>query len=199
MSALPNGGRGVLLDRDGTMIRDVGHLSRLDQVELLPGVPEAIQLLCERGLKVAVITNQSAVGRGFLKEEELQHIHRKLAERLAASGARVDGFYYCPHHPTDGVGAYRVACDCRKPNVGLAERAAAELKLDLGRSYVIGDQATDMELATRIGARGIFIQGRGPQTEDRRVMAGAGQRSAVVVKDLLEAAHWIVQNFMGHK
>ena len=186
------------------MGREVGHL--LDQVEVLPGVPEAIQLLCGRGLKVAVITNQSAVGRGLLTEDELRRIHRDLEGRLAASGARVDGFYYCPHHPTEGVGAYRVACDCRKPNVGLAERAAAELMLDLGRSYVVGDQATDMELAMRIGARGIFIQGRspqtadrGPQTEDRGAMGGAGQRSTVVVRDLLEAANWIVQDFTGHK
>jgi len=144
---------GVLVDRDGTMVRDVGYLTSLDQLEILPGVPEAIRLLCAHGLKVAVVTNQSAVGRGFLQEEELARIHRELEHRLAASGARVDGVYYCPHHPTEARGSYRVACACRKPNAGLAERAAAELKLDLGSSYVVGDQASDMELAARIGAR----------------------------------------------
>jgi D-glycero-D-manno-heptose 1,7-bisphosphate phosphatase len=181
---------GVLVDRDGTMIRDVGYLTRVDEIEILPGVPEAIRLLSARGLKVAVITNQSAVGRGLLKEEELCRIHRELERRLAASDARVDGVYYCPHHPTEASGSYRVACDCRKPNVGLAERAAAELRLDLGRSYVVGDQATDMELAARIGARGIFIQGRQPES------AAPG---CLAVKGLWEAANWIVRDFAGEK
>jgi len=172
------------------MIRDVGYLTHLGQLEILPGVPEAIQLLCARGLKVAVITNQSAVGRGLLKEEELRRIHRELEDRLAASGARVDGVYYCPHHPTEALGSYRVACECRKPNAGLAKRAAAELKLDLGRSYVVGDQATDMELAARIGARGILIQDQQPAP----TVLG---RPAV--KSLWEAANWIVEDFAGHK
>lgn len=179
---------GVLLDRDGTMIRDVGYLTHIEQLEILPGVPEAIRLFCARGLKVAVITNQSAVGRGLLKEEELRRIHRELESRLAASGARVDGFYYCPHHPTEALGSYRVACECRKPNAGLAERAAAELKLDLGRSYVVGDQAADIELAARIGARGILIQDQQP-----------APASGLALQSLWEAANWIAEDLSGYK
>jgi D-glycero-D-manno-heptose 1,7-bisphosphate phosphatase len=191
METLTAGAAAVLLDRDGTLIRDVVHLSRLEQVEVLPRVAEAIRLLCERGLKVAVITNQSAVGRGLLTEEELRRIHRELERRLAAAGARLDGFFYCPHHPTEARGSYRLACDCRKPNAGLARRAAAELKLDLGRSYVVGDQATDMELAERIGARGILIQAQPPERA-----AGPGW---VTVKDLWEAANWIVRDLSREK
>jgi len=191
METLTAGETGVLLDRDGTLIRDVGHLSRLEQVEILPHVAEAIRLLSDRRLKVAVITNQSAVGRGLLTEEELRRIHRELAGRLATAGARLDGFFYCPHHPTEALGSYRLACDCRKPNVGLAQRAAAELKLDLGRSYVVGDQATDMELAERIGARGILIQAQPPERA-----AGPGW---VTVKDLWQAANWIVRDLSQEK
>jgi D-glycero-D-manno-heptose 1,7-bisphosphate phosphatase len=191
METLTAGAAAVLLDRDGTLIRDVVHLSRLEQVEVLPRVAEAIRLLCERGLKVAVITNQSAVGRGLLTEEELRRIHRELERRLAAAGARLDGFFYCPHHPTEARGSYRLACDCRKPNAGLARRAAAELKLDLGRSYVVGDQATDMELAERIGARGILIQAQPPE-----LAAGPGW---VTVKDLWQAANWIVRDLSREK
>jgi len=191
METLRAGETGVLLDRDGTLIRDVGHLSRLEQVELLPRVAEAIRLLSDRRLKVAVITNQSAVGRGLLTEEELGRIHRELAGRLAAAGARLDGFFYCPHHPTEALGSYRLACDCRKPNVGLARRAAAELKLDLGRYYVVGDQATDMELAERIGARAILIQAQPPERA-----AGPGW---VTVKDLWQAANWIVRDLSREK
>jgi len=191
METLRAGETGVLLDRDGTLIRDVGHLSRLEQVEILPRVAEAIRLLSDRRLKVAVITNQSAVGRGLLTEEELGRIHRELAGRLAAAGARLDGFFYCPHHPTEALGSYRLACDCRKPNVGLARRAAAELKLDLGRSYVVGDQATDMELAERIGARAILIQAQPPERA-----AGPGW---VTVKDLWQGANWIVRGLSREK
>jgi D-glycero-D-manno-heptose 1,7-bisphosphate phosphatase len=191
METLTAGETGVLLDRDGTLIRDVGHLSRLEQVEILPRVAEAIRLLSDRGLKVAVITNQSAVGRGLLTEEELRRIHRELAGRLAAAGARIDGIFYCPHHPTEAFGSYRQACECRKPNAGLARRAAADLKLDLGRSYVVGDQATDMELAERIGARAILIQAQPPERA-----AGPGW---VRVKDLWQAANWIVRDLSLEK
>jgi D-glycero-D-manno-heptose 1,7-bisphosphate phosphatase len=191
METLPAGAAAVLLDRDGTIIRDVVHLSRLEQVELLPRVAEAIRLLSDRGLKVAVITNQSAVGRGLLTEEELRRIHRELERRLVAAGARLDGFFYCPHHPTEALGSYRLACDCRKPNAGLARRAAAELKLDLGRSYVVGDQATDMELAERIGARGILIQAQPPER--------AARPGRVTVKDLWQAANWIVRDLSREK
>jgi D-glycero-D-manno-heptose 1,7-bisphosphate phosphatase len=191
METLPAGAAAVLLDRDGTIIRDVVHLSRLEQVELLPRVAEAIRLLSDRGLKVAVITNQSAVGRGLLTEEELRRIHRELERRLVAAGARLDGFFYCPHHPTEALGSYRLACDCRKPNAGLARRAAAELKLDLGRSYVVGDQATDMELAERIGARGILIQAQPPER--------AARPGWVTVKDLWQAANWIVRDLSREK
>lgn len=181
MGALP----GVLLDRDGTLIRDVGYLRRIEEMEILPRVPEAIRMLSGHGFKVAIVTNQSGIGRGFLNEEELEKIHRELKSRLAARGASVDGIYYCPHHPTEALGSYRVACACRKPGVGLAERAAAELDLDLHRSYVVGNQPTDMELAARIGARGILLEAENP--------AGA-KPGSVVVKDIWEAANWIVHD-----
>ncbi len=184
-------GAAALLDRDGTLIRDVAYLSRVEQIELLPRVPEAIRLLRGNGLKVAVITNQSAVARGLLSERGLQEIHRELTRLLAISGAFLDAIYYCPHHPTDGLGAYRIDCDCRKPNVGLTQRAAKELNLDLARSYVVGDQASDMELALRIGAAGILIADREPKS-------GARQRTEVAaVRDLWEAAQWILRDLRG--
>jgi len=189
MAGARNGIPGVLADRDGTLIREVCYLSRLSQIEVLPGVPEAVQLLHQHGLKVAVITNQSGVARGFFGERELKEIHREIGRQLARSGASLDGIYYCPHHPTEGADPYRVSCECRKPNVGLAKQAARELNLDLGRSYVVGDQSSDMELATRIGAKGIRIQVEGAEK--------AGQRkesSSLVVKDLWEAAEWIIDD-----
>ncbi len=176
---------GVLVDRDGTLIRDVGYLDRAAELELLPRAAEALRLLSQQGLKVAIVTNQSAVGRGLITEGALEKIHRELEQMLGARGASIDAVYYCPHHPTEALGGYRVVCECRKPDTGMARRAAADLGLDLARSYVVGDQATDMELAARIGARGILIAPEG------KPAAGVG---AAAAKDLWEAANWIVQD-----
>lgn len=183
---------GVFVDRDGTLIREVGYLSRREQIEVLPRVPEAIRLLRQQGLKVAVITNQSAVARGFITEGELQQIHRELEKRLARDGAFLDGIYYCPHHPTEGKEPYRILCYCRKPNLGLAQRAAGELNLDVARSYVVGDQTSDMELAARLGTKGILIRAENSRTGSQR-----GGKEFLAVNDLWEAALWVVQDVRG--
>jgi D-glycero-D-manno-heptose 1,7-bisphosphate phosphatase len=176
----------VFLDRDGTLIREIGHLHRAEQVEILPGVALAIRMLREAGFKMVVVTNQSAVARGLLTEMELREIHALLRERLAVDGAILDAIYYCPHHPTEGAGAYRVICNCRKPNPGMIYRAASELAIDPGVSYVIGDQAIDMELAARVGAQGILLQ-----TNDAPVRL-TSVSPFTVVEDLREAAKRIV-------
>ena len=130
----------VFVDRDGTLIRDVGYLCRVEQLEILPNVPEAIRLLQEKDYKVVVVTNQSAVARGRLTEAMLADIHGELIARLARRGARLDAVYYCPHHPTEGFAPYKMVCDCRKPNTAMIRRAETELKLDPSRSYIVGDQ-----------------------------------------------------------
>ena len=175
----------VFVDRDGTLIREVGHLHRRDQVEILPGAAEAIRLLRARGYCVVVVTNQSAVARGLLTEAELGMIHEELKARLAQEGVHLDGIYYCPHHPTEGKGAYRCDCDCRKPNTGMIVKAAAELGVEPSRSYVVGDQASDMVLADRVGAKGVRIA-------DPGVEGDATGSKHPVVADLWQAARWIV-------
>ena len=179
----------VFLDRDGTILRDVGYLSRQEQIEILPRVPEAIRLLRKKGYKIVVVTNQSAVARGRLSEEQLKRIHEEMRARLAAAGATLDAVYYCPHHPSEGVPAYRILCDCRKPNTGMIRRASEELGLEPARSYVVGDQAIDMELAVRAGASGIWLCDSGSAQES---VAGGTFRLA---RDLWDAAQWIAANF----
>jgi D-glycero-D-manno-heptose 1,7-bisphosphate phosphatase len=173
----------VFLDRDGTLIRDVGYLRRIDELEILPMVPEALRLLRLQGFKLVVVTNQSAIARGWLSEAELAEIHATLSAELARSGARLDAIYYCPHHPVEGEGGYRWQCTCRKPDSGMIERAAAELGVDPSASYVVGDQQTDVELAQRIGATPVLIRRAGASTNEARAVATAG--------DLWEAAGWI--------
>lgn len=185
-----SGAPAVFVDRDGTLIREVDFLISLDQMEILPWVPESIQLLRANGFKVVVVTNQSAVARGFLRENDLQQIHHELEGRLARSSAFLDAIYYCPHHPTEGVDAYRRSCDCRKPNVGMALQAATELNLDLRSSYVVGDQSGDMGLAAGIGAKGVLIEGHA-----RKGIHGAAGAANYIAKDLWEAARWIIVDF----
>jgi len=179
----------IFLDRDGTLIRDVGYLYRQDQVEILPRVAEAIRLLRGQGFLLVVVTNQSAVARGRLTEEELGRIHDALNARLAQDGAQLDGIYYCPHDPTEGVGPYHAECDCRKPNTGMIVRATSDLGLDPSSSYVVGDKTSDMELADRIGAKGVRIASQ--------LVAGSDLAAPKypVVTDLWQAAEWIVGDF----
>jgi D-glycero-D-manno-heptose 1,7-bisphosphate phosphatase len=176
----------VFLDRDGTLIRDVKYLCAVEQIEILPGAAAALLLLRAHGFKLVVVTNQSGVARGRLSELDLQAIHAELMKRLGRDGAVLDAIYYCPHHPTEGLGDFRRICECRKPKTGMIERAARELDLDPKLSYVVGDKWTDIELAQGAGATGIFI-GR----DDAKNGAVAGLEVPLVA-DLRQAAEWIV-------
>jgi D-glycero-D-manno-heptose 1,7-bisphosphate phosphatase len=182
-----NRSKAVFLDRDGTLIRDVGYLRRMEQLEILPGVPAALRVLRQHGFKLVVVSNQSAVARGWLSEKDLRKIHDALNAALAQSGVQLDGIYYCPHHPTEGNGVYRMHCRCRKPDIGMIERASAELGLVPEDSYVVGDQRTDLELAARIGAIAILVRGNGS------AMA-AGATLGAIVPDLWQAARWIIEH-----
>ena len=185
--ALAAKGAAGFLDRDGTLIREVNYLCAVEQIEILPGVAQALRLLRERGFKLVMVTNQSVIARGGLSEAGLQEIHAALSAKLGADGASLDAIYYCPHHPTEGIGEFRVACTCRKPNTGMIERAVKDLDLDATQSYVVGDQMTDFELAHRVGAAAIFIGCVEVAADAARAL------NVPVVDDLLQAACWIIE------
>jgi histidinol-phosphate phosphatase family protein len=117
---------------------------------LFDGVGRSIRRLKEAGFLVIVVTNQSGVGRGFFTESKLSEIHEKMREDLAKDGARLDAVYFCPHLPEEG-------CECRKPNIGMVLQALEDFDIDLSSSYVVGDSEREMELAQRIGAKGIKV------------------------------------------
>jgi len=167
----------------------MGYVKTPEELELFPGVVEAVARLNRAGARVVLTTNQSGIARELLTTTALESIHARLRALLEAGGASLDAIYYCPHHPTEGQGPYRISCECRKPKGGLARRAAAQLNLDLARSYVVGDQPTDMELASGIGAKGILIGDREAEDERREREAGF-----VVVEDLWAAAQWIARD-----
>jgi D-glycero-D-manno-heptose 1,7-bisphosphate phosphatase len=182
----------VFLDRDGTMIEDVGYLDTLDRVTFFPWTVDAIRALNRAGLPVVVITNQSGIARGFLTEAFVEDTHRLISATLEAGRARVDAYYYCPHHPDGKVAAYARRCDCRKPARGLVDRAARDLGLDPARSFVVGDTWLDVGLAGAIGARGILVRtGAGAAREAR---APEDVAADAVVDNLAAAASWILMN-----
>jgi D-glycero-D-manno-heptose 1,7-bisphosphate phosphatase len=177
--------RFVILDRDGTIIVERNYLSVPDQIELIPGATNGLKELAHLKLGIVVVTNQSAVGRGLFDLERLENIHDRFRELLAAEDVILDGIYFCPHTPDDG-------CLCRKPRSGLVERAAKELNFDPKVSFVIGDNACDIELGRIIGATTFLVRtGYGAQ------LAQAGSVVAdFVVEDLGEAAA-IIKNIMS--
>lgn len=172
--------RFVVLDRDGTMIEECEYLAWPDQVELIPGAAAALRKMAAMGLGLAVITNQSAVGRGFLSEDRLKKIHDRFFQMLAAEGIYLDGLYYCPHKPED-------QCWCRKPGMGLMQKAAEELGFDFRTSFVIGDKLSDVEMGRQAGAVTFLVRtGYGAQVTPDQTLS-----IDYVVADLAEAAETI--------
>ncbi len=177
----------VFLDRDGTINEEVDYLCSLDQLRIFPVAAEAIRLINQAGMKTVVVTNQSGVARGFFDEAFIAIVHDRIVALLKREGARIDRFYYCPHHPTEGMPPYRRECDCRKPNPGMLLRASRELDIDLARSYVIGDSRRDIDMARRVGAQGILVRtGHGTQWNDP-------ESAAHVADDILDAVEWVMR------
>jgi len=180
--------RAVFLDRDGTINEEVGYLSRLEELKIYDNAAEAIRLLKEKGFLAVVITNQSGVARGFFSEDFIIKVHNKMNEYLTERGASLDALYYCPHHPRYGNDQYRKECSCRKPQPGLLLKAAEDLNVDLERSYMIGDMPRDMDIARKVGAKGVMVRtGYG-----RNVVATS--KPHYIAEDLLDAAKWIIQD-----
>ena len=148
---------GVLLDRDGTIIVDHGHVGSVDRVEFIDGAAEAIARLNRAGVPVAVVTNQAGVARGLYDISDVEEVHRYIAKRLAEHGAHVDRFFYCPYHPDGTVPEFARTSDDRKPMPGMARAAAEALNLDLTSSWVVGDRPEDIGLAEAVGASAIHV------------------------------------------
>jgi heptosyltransferase II len=177
----------VFLDRDGTLNYDPGYLSVAADLKLLAGVGPALARLKKAGAKLVVVTNQSGVGRGLITLKDLEAIHARLQGLLEQEDAALDAIYFCPHHPDD-------ACRCRKPNVGMVDRAVSELQLDLRHSYLIGDHVRDIQLAHRVGAKAILLA---PAPVDAPMLEKLKTEEAMpdtVAKSMVEAADWILND-----
>lgn len=178
----------VFLDKDGTLVVDVPHNIDATRVELVSGGAEALALLANAGLDIVIITNQPGVAFGWFPEDALDAVELRIAELILPFGVRFRGFYYCPHHPGGIVPEYAVECDCRKPRSGLLTKAATDLRVDLARSWMVGDILDDIEAGRRAGCRTVLVN-NGDETEWLR---GPLRQPDIMARDLAEAARAII-------
>jgi D-glycero-D-manno-heptose 1,7-bisphosphate phosphatase len=183
--------RAVFLDRDGTMIHDPGHMRRLEDLRWFPWTIDALRLLNRAGFVVIVVTNQGGIGLQLYDERFVHAVHNRMSDVAAAGGARIDAWYYCPHHPNATIPALRVDCDCRKPRPKLVLQAAEAFSIDVSRSFVVGDKVSDVRLAGNVGATGVLVR-TGHGEEEIANGGGSIAGAALVTADLISATSWIL-------
>jgi D-glycero-D-manno-heptose 1,7-bisphosphate phosphatase len=176
----------VFLDRDGTIAEEVGYLNHASRFRMFPFVAAAVRRLNEAGLPVVVVTNQSGVGRGYFPESLVRTVNEVMTRQLAAAQARIDAIYYCPHTSSE-------CCECRKPKIGMLERAAREHSLDLRRSFVVGDRYGDIELARNAQAHSILVRTGYGEGELMWHSEKWSVQPDFVAEDLRDATDWILR------
>jgi D-glycero-D-manno-heptose 1,7-bisphosphate phosphatase len=181
----------VFLDRDGVVNRDSRlYVTSWSEFEFLPRSLKAIRDLTHAGFTLIVITNQSAVARRMITLRDLECLHRRMRQAVAAAGGRITDVFFCPHHPDDG-------CSCRKPKPGLISRAAAKYPMDLSAAVMVGDSAKDIQCARNAGCgRAVLVStGKGRQAETE--LAAGHIVPDFVAEDLYEAVRWIIGRKLG--
>ncbi len=167
--------KAVFLDRDGTIIKDIPYLNTPQKIEFLPYVFEGLKLFLSKGFNLFIVTNQSGVSRGFIKLKELERIHKKIKDILKKEGIKIKDIVYCPHLPEDN-------CNCRKPKTGLIEILLKKYKIDLKKSYLVGDKDEDILLAKNIGIKSVSVSDK------------INVKPDFVAKNFKEAVLWIIKD-----
>jgi mannose-1-phosphate guanylyltransferase / phosphomannomutase len=183
--------RAIFLDRDGVLLEKVAYLHKSEDVRLYPSSGKALALINETEFLAILVTNQPVIARGMCTLEELDDIHKKMEWLLGRAGAKLDGIYFCPHHPDSGysgeIPEYKIACACRKPGIGMIMEASMEFNIDLGGSYIIGDSFRDIECGRNAGLGTI-----GVRTGDG--CKGHLSEPDHMATDVLEAVSWIIEH-----
>jgi D-glycero-D-manno-heptose 1,7-bisphosphate phosphatase len=186
-------GLAVFLDRDGVLTVERSYITRPGELELLPGAARAVGALNNAGVRAVVVSNQSAVARGLMTEEELAAVHGHLEELLEEEGVFLDAAYYCPNLFGARVARFARDDSCRKPRTGMLEQAARDLGIDLAASYMIGDQMTDIELARGAGLTAVLVlTGKGHETQ--AVLSERGLEIDHVAVEIGAAVSWILNH-----
>ncbi|MDX2033140.1 MAG: HAD family hydrolase [Blastocatellia bacterium] len=185
--------RAIFLDRDGTLNEEVGYITDPAQFRLFDFAAAAVREINRAERLAIVLTNQSGIARGLYDEAFLAEIHEKMHAEMRRAGARIDGVYYCPHHPEIGEAPYRQACDCRKPKPGMILRAAREFGLDPAACHMIGDRYGDVAMAHAAGARGILLLSGHGGLEYERERGAWPREPDFIAETLTEAVRWILE------
>jgi len=152
----------IFFDRDGVLNKDLGYVYKKENFIWIPGAMETIEFYKNKGYTIFIVTNQSGIARGYYTEKDVYDLHHWINNELFRQyHVLIDSFYYCPHHPTDGLDKYKIICDCRKPKPGLINKAISEFNIDRKRSYFIGDKDTDMEAAFAADIKGFKFHNKG--------------------------------------
>jgi len=173
--------KAVFLDRDGTLNVDTGYVHKIEDFRLYDGVIEALRLL--KDFKLFIITNQSGIGRGYYKEEDMHNFNKMLLNELSRNYIRIEKIYFCPHAPEE-------KCDCRKPNTKFINEAKKEYKLNLKECWVVGDHPSDILMAKKAGCRSVYVlTGHG-----QKHIGEAKDKAEFIATNLLKAAQYILRN-----
>lgn len=151
--------KAAFFDRDGTINVDTGHLYEIEKFKFIDGIPELIKKYNDEGYKVIVITNQAGIAKGYYTEQQMGALHKYIDEQLLKIGAKIDAYYFCPHHPD-----YTGDCNCRKPKTGMIESAIKDFNIDVSESILYGDKPWDIEAGEKCGITSILV-GRGDKTK----------------------------------
>lgn len=167
--------KAIFLDRDGTIIKNVPYLNDPEKIEFLPYVIEGLKILISNGFNLFIVTNQSGVSRGLIKLKELKEIHKRIKNILKKEGIKIKDIVYCPHLPEDN-------CNCRKPKTGLIEILLKKYKIDLKKSYLIGDKEEDILLAKNIRVKSVSVSDK------------VNVKPDFIAKNFKEAVLWIIKD-----
>ncbi|CAH2798934.1 MAG: D-glycero-beta-D-manno-heptose-1,7-bisphosphate 7-phosphatase (EC [uncultured Paraburkholderia sp.] len=179
----------VFLDKDGTLLEDVSYNVDPSLMRFTKGARKALWLLAALPYPLFVISNQAGVALGHFEHDALQAVETQLHRMFGECGAKLNGVYWCPHHPQGTVSRYAIECGCRKPSPGMLLRAAREHQLDLPRSWFVGDILDDAEAGNRAGCHTVLLD-NGHETQWRK---GGSRTPDALASDLLEAAHLVLQ------
>ena len=149
----------LLLDRDGTIHRDVGYTVDISNIEWTNGFLDLTRACKTHKVKIFVITNQSGVARGYFELKDVERLHDSMAKIVEINGGEISNFYICPHHPSEGTGQYTRVCSCRKPSSGMIERCIKENRLERSRVIMVGDKRSDIRAAELARLKGVFFSG----------------------------------------
>ena len=149
----------IFFDRDGVLNQDFGYIYKPNDFKWIDGAIEAIKYMMSKDYLIIVVTNQSGIARGYFSENDLENLHNWMNKELLENEARIDKFYYCPHHPEGVLKDYSITCSCRKPKPGMLIQALKEWPILISESIMIGDKDSDIQAAKAVNIKGYLFEG----------------------------------------